>query len=265
MVPGDVVLLWTWQFCVNSLTWWSEGSSPTQWFYDSPIPYLLPQCCGAAASPCFSASTSFTPSGATGKAQQENWAHSLIFIYWELVTPSRLFFRPTQSHLTGKEGELLLVNSTGPAWLQVHQATNCIGRAEAKLRAHFGHHYLLSVSSDMFQLYPIHCGENKDDLWQLVAFAGHRGTAAHWLHADTGSVIAWQIEIRLFLVKMLPGYWEYKIKGCLEILLNAADVLEKAMHRKKRTTASMNLQSRNYSQDNQISRSLRVKISLKMP
>lgn len=70
-----------------------------------------------------------------------------------------------------------------------HQATICIWRAGVKLRAHFRHHHLPSVSSDMFQLYPIHYRENKDALRQLAAFAGHRGTAAHWLHADMGSVI----------------------------------------------------------------------------
>lgn len=32
--------------------------------------------------------------------------------------------------------------------------------------------------------------ENKDGLWQLVAFAGHIVAAAYRLHADTGSAIA---------------------------------------------------------------------------
>lgn len=150
------------------------------------MPHLQPQCCGAAPNLCFSASTFCVPSRATGKVQQENWAHS--FIYSELVTSSRFFFRPTHSHLTGKEGTSCHSAAHGHL-TAAHKATTCIWRAGFKLRAHFGHHHLLSVSSDMFQLYPIHYGENKDDLWQLAAFAGHRGTAAHWLHADTGSVI----------------------------------------------------------------------------
>jgi len=53
-----------------------------------------------------------------------------------------------------------------------------------------GTHITVYGLADMFQLYRTHCGENKDGLWQLVAFAGRIASAAYWLHADTRSAVA---------------------------------------------------------------------------
>lgn len=75
--------------------------------------------------------------------------------------------------------------------------------------------------------------KNEVGLWQLVAFAGCMVAAAPQLCADAVSGAAWQAEIRLYFVKMFPGYRGYKTKGCLETHLITVSPLEITTHTEK--------------------------------